>query len=319
MKTIGVNLLWLQPGVVGGSEEYTLSLLRAVHEIDPLDLELRLYVQKSLLEHHPDLGQRFEVLTAPGLPGGKVGRVVAEHTWLARQSTSVSVVHHAGGVIPSQAPSVPVLTILDLQPLDMPENFGFIKRAWLGRMIPRSLERAAVIVTPSSFTAGRITAMGVSEDRLHVVPFGLEPSEDGLSSRTASDPVAPVAPVFVYPAIAYPHKRHADLIEAFSILVADHPEARLILTGGEGPLTGPVRSLIEAASLGGSVKMTGRISRPELLELVASATAVVIPSEYEGFGLPALEAMSLGTPVIVADAGSLPEVVGGAGIVVPPR
>ncbi len=254
METVGVNLLWLDPGVVGGSEEYTLSLLRAVHELDPLDLELRLFVQKSLCDHHPDLEKRFEILTAPRLPGGKAGRVVTEHTWLSRQSAAVSLVHHAGGLIPAGSPSRPMLTILDLQPLDMPENFGVVKRNWLGRMIPRSIESASAIVTPSRFTASRVTELfGVARDRIHVVPFGLE------STTRPTSPPPGDGPVFLYPAIAYPHKRHADLIEAFSLVRVEHSDARLILTGGEGPLTADLRAQIEAEGLESAISITGRI------------------------------------------------------------
>lgn len=317
METIGVNLLWLEPGVVGGSEEYTLSLLRAIHGIDPLDLELKIFAQPDLLEHHPDLCRRFEVVVAPRLPGGKAGRIAAEHTWLSRQSASLSMVHHAGGVVPSGTPSSSVLTILDLQPLEMPGNFGTVKRNWLRQMIPRSAAQASLIVTPSEFTAGRIVdLLGVRRDKVRVVPFGLDvaasadqPHDHGCEQ--------PARPFFLYPAIAYPHKRHVDLIEAFSLMQADHPSAQLVLTGGDGPLTEEVRSRIEP--LGDAVSMPGRIDRVELDQLYRQAVAVVIPSEYEGFGLPALEAMAVGTPVIVADAGSLPEVVGGAGLIVPPR
>ncbi len=312
METIGVNLLWLEPGVVGGSEEYTLSLLRAVHDLDPLDIELKLFAQQGLIDHHPDLEKRFEVLIAPKLPGGKAGRIAAEHTWLARQSADVRVVHHAGGVIPAGTAGPSMLTVLDLQPLDMPENFGPVKRNWLGQMIPRSLEQAVVIVAPSRFTASRITGQfDVDPQRVHVVPFAL---------NDLTVPIDPSpTPVFVYPAIAYAHKRHSDLIEAFAILRIDHPDAELVLTGAPGPLTDAVRKQITAAGLDESVTLTGRIPRDELMALMGAATAVVIPSEYEGFGVPALEAMSLGTPVIVADAGSSPEIVGGCGIVVPPR
>jgi len=315
METIGINLLWLQPGVVGGSEEYTLSLLRAVHELDPLDLELRIFAQPHLLDHHPDLSKRFEVTTAPRLPAGKVGRVAGEHTWLARQSARLSMVHHAGGVIPSGSPAPAMLTILDLQPLDMPKNFGRVKRNWLGQMIPRSVRQAAAVVVPSEFTGNRVVEiLEADPQRVHVVPFGLSqpPALDPPSASLGS-------PMFLYPAIAYSHKRHCDLLDAFEILRVEHPEVELMLTGGDGPLTGELRHRIESAGLSGVVHMPGRIDRATLEDLYRRATAVVIPSEYEGFGLPALEAMNHGTPVVVADAGSLPEVVGNAGLVVPPR
>ncbi len=318
METIGVNLLWLDPGVVGGSEEYTLSLLRAVHDIDPLDLELRLFARRSLLAHHPDIGQRFEVVTAPPMPAGKIGRIVAEHTWLAQRAGTVGLVHHAGGVIPAGTKNESVLTILDLQPLDMPENFGMTKRRWLGRMIPQSVERARLIVVPSAFTASRLNGLlDVPDQKIRIVPFGIEPAV--RIDNDIEHPRPAGSPMFLYPAIAYPHKRHLDLIDAFAQVYRQHPDSELVLTGGPGPLTAEITTRIEKLGLGPAVTMPGRIPRRALLSLYGRATAVVVPSEYEGFGLPALEAMNLGIPVIAADAGSLPEVVGSAGLIVPPR
>ncbi len=318
METIGVNLLWLDPGVVGGSEEYTLSLLRAVHDIDPLDLELQLFARRSLLAHHPDIGQRFEVVTAPRMPAGKVGRILAEHTWLAQRSGAVRLVHHAGGVIPSGTRNESVLSILDLQPLDMPENFGTTKRRWLGRMIPRSVERARLVVVPSAFTALRLNELlDVPDHKVRIVPFGIEPAvriDDDTEQRARA-----ISPMFLYPAIAYPHKRHLDLLDAFEEVHRQHPDTELVLTGGPGPLTAEITTRIQKLALGPAVTMPGRIPRRELLSLYRRATAVVVPSEYEGFGLPALEAMNLGIALIAADAGSLPEVVGDAGLIVPPR
>jgi glycosyltransferase involved in cell wall biosynthesis len=92
-----------------------------------------------------------------------------------------------------------------------------------------------------------------------------------------------------------------------------------VLTGGSGPLSSAVAARIDELALAGAVTITGRIPRGELTSLFLQASAVVVPSEYEGFGLPALEAMNLGIPLIAADAGSLPEVVGDAGLLVPPR
>lgn len=313
MESIGVNLLWLEPGVVGGSENYTLSLLRAVHDVDPLDLELVLYGSQSILDHHPDIGQRFEFVVAPSLPARKLGRVAAEHTWLSRHTGRHQLMHYAGGVLPKGAPSQSILTILDLQPLDLPQNFGRLKRGWLGQMIPRSVDDAKLITVPSNFTAQRLKELlGVPEGVIRVVPFGVQPG---------STPPTPSAdtPVVLYPAIAYTHKRHCDLIDAFVTVRARVPNARLVLTGGPGPLTETVRTQIANLGLGDVVEMTGWIPESEMQEWYANATVVAFPSEYEGFGLPALEAMNHNTPVVVTDAGSLPEVVGPAATVVPVR
>lgn len=320
METIGVNLLWLEPGVVGGSEEYTLSLLRAIHDLDPLDLELRLFSQRSLMDHHPDLGLRFEVITAPRVPARKIGRVATEHTWLARQASGLPLIHHAGGVIPGSAATAAMLTVLDLQPLDLPANFGRVKRNWLAQMLPRSVDQAKLIVTPSAFTAGRLAdLLDVPEEMIRVVPFGVvAPSGDQVADLPDPGP-EPAPPTFLYPAIAYPHKRHVDLVDALVLVRREVPDARLVLTGRHGPCSDAVARHIADTGLDAAVDVLGRVDRQILNAWYRRATAVVIPSEYEGFGLPALEAMQAGTPVIVADAGASPEIAGDAALVVPPR
>jgi alpha-1,3-rhamnosyl/mannosyltransferase len=122
----------------------------------------------------------------------------------------------------------------------------------------------------------------------------------------------------LYPAITYPHKNHLVLLEAFADLRRELPDARLVLPGGPGPLESQVRTRMARHDLAGHVERPGRVPRRRLEALYADATAVVVPSRYEGFGLPALEAMVRGVPVVVAAAGALPEVVGeGAGCPAP--
>ena len=86
MVTVGVNLLWLVPGVVGGSEEYTLRLLGALDQIGADDLWLRLYGSPDLFEAHPHLARQFETRVSPGGSGSKGVRIGAENSWLAAVS-----------------------------------------------------------------------------------------------------------------------------------------------------------------------------------------------------------------------------------------
>jgi len=125
-------------------------------------------------------------------------------------------------------------------------------------------------------------------------------------------------PFFVYPAITYSHKNHRTLVEAFAPVARAHPDVRLVLTGRAGPLEEELRGLIDKLGLEGHVVRTGRIGRAQLDTMLALARALVFPSTYEGFGLPVIEALRVGCPTIVADATSLPEAVGGAGVLVEP-
>ncbi|MEI7888250.1 MAG: glycosyltransferase, partial [Actinomycetes bacterium] len=114
---------------------------------------------------------------------------------------------------------------------------------------------------------------------------------------------------FLYPAVTYPHKNHLMLLEAFARVVKDDPEVSLVLTGASGPLEGEVLTRIQQLGLSDSVQRRGRVSQEQLDALFDRAVAVVVPSLYEGFGLPALEAMWRGCLVIGSDRGSLPEVL----------
>ncbi len=316
-----VNLLWLVPGVVGGSEDSVTDALRAVAALDEPDLDLRLAVLSSFPAAHPDLAARFpcEVCDLDG--ADKARRVLAEQTWLARTARRIDarVVHHAGGVSPLISPARDVLTVHDLQPLDLPDNFTRTKRAYIASMVGRSARGARVVCVPSEFTRSRvIDLLDVPPDRIQVVPWYV--AGDRRRAVTASRPGAPAlppSPYFLYPAITYPHKQHVLLVDAFALLAHDDPSVSLVLAGGEGPSEASVRARIRAHGLEGRIVRTGRVSRERLEALYAGAAAVTVPSNYEGFGLPALEAMVRGRPIIAAAAGSLPEVVAPGDLVDP--
>jgi alpha-1,3-rhamnosyl/mannosyltransferase len=125
-------------------------------------------------------------------------------------------------------------------------------------------------------------------------------------------------PVVLYPAITYPHKDHATLVAAFALAGADHPDAVLVLTGGEGACEADVRRQISRLGLGDRVRRLGRVSDADVAGLYSVATVVAVPSTYEGFGLPAAEAMAAGVPLVAARATAIPEVVGDAGVLVEP-
>ncbi|MFV0318200.1 MAG: glycosyltransferase family 4 protein, partial [Microthrixaceae bacterium] len=310
-----VNLTWLVPGVVGGSEESTTDALRAVLEHHP-EVALTLAVLEPFAAAHPDLAEacRCEVLRQDG--SVKARRVLSEQSWLARRTRALhpDVVHHAGGVVPLVHPGRVVLTIHDLQPVDLPANFATTKRSYARAMLGRSARVAEVICVPSEFTSERAQVLlGVAPERIRVVPWATPlPGAPGGPAEKRWEVGEP--PVFLYPAITYPHKNHLELLEAFAGVLSRIPDARLLMPGGPGPLEHDVSARAARPDLAGHVTRPGRVANHTLESMYASATAVVVPSTYEGFGLPALEAMARGVPVVVADAGSLPEVVGHAGI-----
>jgi glycosyltransferase involved in cell wall biosynthesis len=202
-----------------------------------------------------------------------------------------------------------VVTIHDLQPLVLPGNFSRVKRLYLRARLRPSARSARVVTAISEYTSeGLQQRLGVPADRIVVTP----PAVD-------VDPVASTVdvaglygldrPWFVYPAITYRHKRHDVAVRATAAV----PDALLVLTGGPGPEELAVAHLVDELGLAERVVRTGRVPFERLDALYRGAMACVFPSEYEGVGIPVLEAMARGCPVIAADATALPHVVADAG------
>jgi glycosyltransferase involved in cell wall biosynthesis len=318
---VGCNLLWLVPGTVGGSETAIVSLLREIGDHQPDDVELSLYVLDAFAATYPDLVDRFPTRAVPLTGRLKPLRVAAENTWLASQARrdALDLVHHLHGVLPLMGHSPGVLTLHDLQPFDMPDNFHPVKRAYMQRSIPRSVRKARLVITPSEFVRrGVIDRFDVAPDRVRAVAWGVEGPSAAVTVGEVQARYGLPRRWFVNNAVTWPHKNHDMLIRAFATVAAQEHDVMLVLTGGEAQAEQRIRAQINSGGLRGRVRRTGRIRRDDMLAIVRGAVALTFPSRYEGFGLPVLEAMSLGTPVLAGDAASLPEVVDRAGKLLDP-
>jgi alpha-1,3-rhamnosyl/mannosyltransferase len=329
---VGGNLLWLVPGEVGGSEEYTVRLLEAWAESRPSDLELTLMVNSSFfaVPDYAPLADQFPTMVAPTSGESRGRRVFTDATWVPRAANErgFDLLHHAGGTIPVGARGASLLTIHDLQPFEYPGNFSWAKRRYLRFMMPRSARQATRIATLTAFVATDVQRkLDVSADRFVRVPPGYRAFADATDAER-SDVRARYQlrngdggprPFFLYPAITYPHKNHVVLVHAFAEVQRRHPETALVLTGGPASEEGRVTSAVDRLGLGDAVRRTGRIPTRDLEVLYQEATALTFVSRYEGCGHPALEAMSVGCPVIASDSTGLVETVGSGGLLVGPR
>ncbi len=325
-SAVGINLLWCVPSVVGGTEEYAVRTTMSLLDQAPDDMSFTLFVLRPFADAHPELCAMCETEVVEIDGSNRPLRVWYETTWLRSKvrQKGIRLLHHVGGTIPAMRPVPSILTLHDLQPLALPENFGLVKRNYLRAAIPRSVARAEVIVVPSDFVGRNvIDRFGVDAAEVVTVSAGYDlPVLLGVDDPLVPDDVAALVndpdPYFVYPAITHHHKDHATAVRAVAGARDAGTPVRLVLTGGSGQADTSVDALIAELGLENLVWRLGRVERRVLELLVAQAEALLFPSRFEGFGIPVLEAMALGCPVIAADATAVPEVGGAAVVLVEP-
>ena len=321
MARVAMNLLWCVPGV-GGSEEYLvrqlLGLAETSHEFD-----VEVFAPRGFTQRQPRIGELFRVHEAPSSCMKRSLRIVLEHTWLARKTRKFDLVHHGGGTLPRIGHVTTVLTVHDIQWTQYPRYVHPIKLKYLQRVVPSSVKRATRTVVPTSFVANTLTeSFGTPASRIGVVRHGVESSltHDATSeSELRAKYSLGDGPVLVFPAITHPHKNHRFLLTMMTQgndLWKDDA-LRVVFAGSAGSQDEEVKATVRHSGLAARVIMPGRVSNEDRNGLLQMADAMVFPSEYEGFGAPLIEAMQRGAPVLASNCGSIPEVVGNAGVVAP--
>jgi glycosyltransferase involved in cell wall biosynthesis len=236
----------------------------------------------------------------------------------------LDLVHAPVNVAPLALAGRTVITIHDLAFLVYPERFRPGRRRYLALMTRLSARRAARVIAVSAHTARDVVdRLGVAPGRVVVVPeaaaehFRPEPDARRLADFRAAHNLPEQYILFV--GTLEPRKNIAGLLRAFARVAAAEPGVRLVVVGGRGWFYDEVFALHEALGLRERVHFAGYAAAEDLPRWYQAATAFVYPSFYEGFGLPVLEAMACGTPVITSNVSSLPEVVGPAGVTLDPH
>lgn len=233
---------------------------------------------------------------------------------------------HMSDVFNFQIPGVKsVTTIHDLTALLFPEYHTSETIALQAEKLLFAREQADGIIADSQSTKqDLVRLLSIPPERIEVVPIGVDPGFRPLATAVV-EPILSFYQLepggfFLYVGTIEPRKNLVRLVEAYAQIRPGlaPPVPRLVLAGGLGWKAEPVLARIEELGLTADVKLLGSIPYAELPSLYNGALLFVFPSLYEGFGLPPLEAMACGTPVITSNVSSLPEVVGEAGLLVDP-
>jgi glycosyltransferase involved in cell wall biosynthesis len=234
-------------------------------------------------------------------------------------SGGIDVAHAAHPLLIPSRHAAQAVTIHDLDFLDHPGRTRAEIRRDYPELAPSHARRADVVVTISRHTAGQIAdRLSVRSDRIVICPPGAPSWPAGPSRHGGTAGEGTPGPI-VFIGTIEPRKNVGGLLRAYDRLVAARADTPpLILAGGEVERTAAILEPAFRAPLAGRVEYRGYVTDDERLELYRSASVVVIPSFEEGFGMTALEALTLGVPVVASSRGALPEVAGDAAILVNP-
>lgn len=232
--------------------------------------------------------------------------------------------YHALAFVAPLLLTVPaVVTIYDLSFIHYPERLPASRRLYLQLLTKLTCQRARRVIAISHSTARDVeTTFGIPASKIDVAPCGYDAEifrplpPEAVSAFKAAKGLPERFWLFI--GTLEPRKNLPTLLKAYAQLPADE-RLPLVIGGGKGWQYDEIFATVETLKLENNIQFTGFIPLEDLPLWYNSAEAFVYPSVYEGFGIPVLEAMACGTPVIVSDASSLPEVAGSAGLCVPPQ
>src|SRR5579872_1137810 len=193
---------------------------------------------------------------------------------------------------------------------------------YLHRTVPRSIRRAQAVISPSEYTKQSIVSLyGTAPEKIRVIPEGVgacfvphaQPADAERLSRLGLQ-----RPFLLSPGTLEPRKNLERLLEAFASVRSKHGDLLLVLAGGRGWLDDGIFAKHGQLGLGDSVRFLGHVDDSTLSALYRHGLATVYPSLLEGFGLPPLEALACGSPLVASGNSSIPEVCGDAAVYVDP-
>ncbi|MFI4861478.1 MAG: glycosyltransferase family 4 protein [Phycisphaerales bacterium JB063] len=255
-------------------------------------------------------GDRFDAWTQVRLPA-------------AARMDRVDALHCPANLCPRWMPVPTLVTIHDVIPLDMPQGRSSRELKRFELSVEHACQKAAAVVSPSHYVRGRLVGEhGLDPRRGLVVPWGPTLENHTIDITRAEAVVGKLGvtcPYLLHFGAGEERKNTRGVIEAWAMVRPRYRQnCRLLIVGLDDKTRQELGRLCDMLGLGKSIVLQGYVPESELPLLLSCATVLLYPSLSEGFGLPVLEAFASATPVITSDTTSLPEVAGGAAMLVPP-
>jgi len=313
---IGLNLLYLLPGVVGGTETYAAGLMHGLSRIEAPERFVVFVNRESAAWPLPDDARFRRVVCQVGAVS-RMARYRYEQFHLPARAVTdgVHLLHSLGYVAPLRLHCPSVVTVHDVHHLAHGRLRQWPRRLILGQMVRRSVRRAAAVIADSRYSRDQVArAYDLPASAIDVVWLAPNPRLHGAAewpAVRAGESADRGAYLLAFGGIT-PNKNLARLLQAYAVARQRHGVSqRLVVVGRLPPSIRPEDTA--------GVEATGYLDEAELARVLQQADALIFPSLYEGFGLPVLEAMAAGVPVICSNVTAMPEVAGDAAVYFDPR
>ncbi len=308
----------------GGLGRYAQELTTALLAVDAEDEYIAFYNRPAQARVPPPLAHLRHLTTdLPNKPW-RLSALCAHLVGLSQDRffPDVDLFHATDHLLPRFSRVRSVFTLHDLAFRFYPETHTPLNRWFLNVMMPRFLHAAGAVIAVSEHTKrDALRAYGIDETKVRVIYEGVSPrfcpaNPEAIQATRRKYNLPDRFILFV--GTIEPRKNLTTLLAAYRLLRGQGAEHKLVIVGKRGWLYGDFFRQLRASGLEGEIIFPGFVPDEDLPALYGGADLFAFPSLYEGFGLPPLEAMACGTPVVCADSSSLPEVVGDAALLVPP-
>jgi glycosyltransferase involved in cell wall biosynthesis len=317
---IGIDATALPPRLYGAGN-YIAHLIRSLPLID----ETNEYLAFVKPDNVTLMARRENLRIVQATLASRVLRIAWEQTFLPllARRYRLDVLHSPHYTMPFLRPCPTVVTFHDMTFFLYPHMHRFYKKIFFQAAIRLSAKRADAIIADSESTRQDILRVLRSDDKIvTVVPLGVSDAFRQHHDQTGSERMLQkyhLPPRFILSVgVLEPRKNLLTLLHAFKSLAERGIEHSLVIVGQRGWMNDKVFEVAKDLTLSSRVIFTGYVPERDLPFLFSSAEVFVYPSTYEGFGLPVLEALACGIPVITSNVSSMPEIVGDAGILVNP-
>lgn len=316
---VGFNAWHYIPGTLGGGEVYILNLLRGLKELES-DVDLIVFTTPLNHTELVKLGVKCHRYPIPA--NNRSIRACCEQIALPSlcRKHSIDVLHTSANVGLLFPSSPVVLTMHDMYYLQYPRKL----RSWYYRLLlPTTARRSAHVITISKKSAAQIASnLRLAEDKISVIYPAADEAYFARSEHPRiSDQLGGLGlgeKFLLYVGSGSPHKNIGSLLEAFCLIHRQFPDYQLAIVGDMGDWGSRLLKQANFLGISDRVAFTGRVPKADLVEIYRAAAAFVFPSLYEGFGIPLIEAMASGVPIVSSHRSCLPEICGDAAILVDP-